>query len=345
MAIETSNVAKRTIPDAFREVLLLEQAQRSVEGRSAEQQAKIVELADAVDARAGAAESLSAWDQVPAALVLLRDATVLAVQGLLAARGIELPEPTVEAAFLELDRLIDSRAVSGPPEAMERARGILTNPHYLAFDELPKNDAIERRSDVEELLRWLRQQIDPRSVNQIKLSRMLRLGGIGLAVVGAIAWLVVWGASKAFSPKNIALGASAQLSSRRPDCPGGTGPQGAPASGLVDGSKSGAYDVCTNNEVNPWAVVELQHAARLAKIKVYNRGDCCWGNYDLPQLMEISMDGATYTELARRTTAYTASDPWVVDAGGQTARFVRIRSDSPSARELVLNEIEIFAAK
>jgi hypothetical protein len=345
MAIDIVSGARKTIPHAFREVLLLEGAQKAAEKRSAEQQAKIRELTEAVGARTAAAESLSAFDQIPAALVLLRDATVLAIHALLVAHGSAPPEPTIEAAFRELGHLIDSGAVPAPPDGLVRARELLTNRHHLAFDELATTEAVDRRADVESTLRWLRNQVDPRSVRQIQLSRWMRLAGVALAVAGGAAWLAFWGTGKLFAAKNIALGATVQLSSRRPDCPAGSGPSGAPPSGLVDGSKSSSYDICTNSEVNPWAIVDLHRSERLAKIKIYGRGDCCWGTYDLPTLLEISQDGNSYVEIARRTTPYSASDPWVVDAGAQPARFIRLRSDSPAARELVLNEVEVFAAK
>ena len=344
MVTEIASSGRKAIPKAFRELLLLEHAQKSVEGRSADQQARISELTEAVDARIAAAESLTAWDQVPPALVLLRDATLLATHAILESRGVK-PPSTADATWTELASLVESGSLPTPPSGFERARALLSDGRYLALDELPKTDRLERRSEVQITLEWLRQQIDSRSVAQIKLSRVLRLGGISVAVAAGLGALVVWGAGKVLGGKNIALGAQVQTSSRRPDCPPGAGPAGAPPSALVDGSKSGAYETCTNFEVHPWVIVDLQKSHPLTKIKIYGRGDCCWGIYDLPAVLELSEDGTVYTEVGRRTTAFSASDPWTVSTGGRPARYVKIRSDSGEAREFVLNEIEVFASR
>jgi hypothetical protein len=115
-----------------------------------------------------------------------------------------------------------------------------------------------------------------------------------------------------------------------------------PPSGLVDGNKSGTYDICTNSEINPWAVIDLGQVYPLSKAKVYDRDDCCWGQYDLPAVLEISLDGTNYQEVARQMTAYTAAKPWIVPIGGKQARYVRLRVDSREPRELVLTELEVF---
>jgi hypothetical protein len=82
----------------------------------------------------------------------------------------------------------------------------------------------------------------------------------------------------------------------------------------------------------------------LSKVIIYNRSDCCWGQNDLPAVLEVSEDGTTFTEVGRRVTPYSSADPWVVLLLGQRARIVRLRVDSNEPyRELVLNEIEVFA--
>jgi hypothetical protein len=343
MSVEVHATAKKTIPEAFREVFLLEAAQKSVEGRPAEKQATIRALVEAADARATTADSLSASDQVPAALVLLREATVLAARALLVAKGVDREDLSPEAAFSEIRALVDAGVVGAPPAEWERARELLTSPRHLAFDELPRLDAFDRRSDVEATYAWLRDQFEARSVEQIKVSRFVRVGLGALLALGCLVWLLMWAGGKLFGGKNIALGAPVQLSSRRPECPPGSGPAGASPAGLVDGEVGGMYDICTSSELHPWALIDLQKPRALAKVKVYNRGDCCWGTNDLPVSLELSENGTDFSEVEKRTTPYTSSDPWVINVGGRTARFIRIRSDSPVARELVLNEVEVFA--
>jgi hypothetical protein len=132
------------------------------------------------------------------------------------------------------------------------------------------------------------------------------------------------------------------MSSRRPNCPGGSGEAGAPASAAVDGSKSSSYEVCTNFESRPWLTVDLQGEHKLTKAVIYYRGDCCQGSFDLPAVLELSEDGTNFTEVGRRTTAYSAQDPWTVSLGGKKAKVVRLRVDTNEPKELVLNEVEIY---
>jgi hypothetical protein len=345
MATQEAAGLRKIIPNAFREVLLLEQAQHGAERRTPEQQSKIRELTDAVETRLQAADAITGWDQLPAALVLLRDGTVLAIWAVLESRGIDYSDSSLEGAYRELGSLVDNKTLPPPPAGFDRARDLLLDTRHLAFDTLPRAELAARRADVEATLGWLQGLYDSRSVRQIRLSRALRVGVTAIVVAGLAIGLLVWGATKILGSKNLARGKPAQLSSTRAECPPGSGPSGRPASGIDDGSIGSAYDICTNFEANPWVSIDLEKVQPLAKAKVYNRGDCCWGAHDLPVVFEVSQDGKNFEQVARRTDAYTASDPWVVDIGGRLARFVRVRADAPDQRELVLSEIEVFAAK
>jgi hypothetical protein len=165
------------------------------------------------------------------------------------------------------------------------------------------------------------------------------VGTLGLLAIGA---LVTIGA-RFMGPTNIARGKTVQMSSRRPECPPGSGAQGASPAGLVDGSKGGSYDICTNFEPNPWVTIDLAKEYSLSKIKVYNRGDCCWGAHDLPIVLELSVNGVSYTPQATRSTPFTSAAPWVIDLPGTPARYIKLRAESPEPRELVLSEVEAFA--
>jgi F5/8 type C domain-containing protein len=331
----------KLIPGPLREVLLLERALQAVEARSPQQAAKIRELAAAADVRMSAAESLAAGDQLAPALVILRDAAHLAAQAVLAARGDESANPKADDGLKRIADLVDRGQLTGAPHGFASACELLGSANRLVFDELPPSEATQRRLDVEATVGWLRGQIEPRSVAQIKWSRALRLASAVGLVVAVVGGLGAWGASKILTPKNLAYGKPVQLSSRRPNC-GIASPDGLPPSGLVDGSKSGSYDICTNSEVNAWAVVDLGQVYSLSQAKVYSRDDCCWGMYDLPTALEISTDGANYVEVARQTAAYTAAKPWIVTMGDRPARFVRLRTVANEPRELVLTELEVF---
>jgi hypothetical protein len=341
MVTLTVAAVKKLIPDAFREVFLLKRAQRAVEGRSADQQVKIRELANAFDSRLAVVESLTAGDQVPPALVLLRDAAVLAIRAVLESRGIESTAEAAESAFQKIAPLIESGELPSPPKDWQRVRELLSDTRHLAFDELPTADALARRSEAEAVVAWLRGLVDARSVSEIKVSRALRLGVALVLLVG----VVVWAVSQAVAPRNIALGKPAQMSSRRPNCPAGSGEAGMPPSGAVDGNRTGAYDICTSYEARPWLTIDLQRVHKLSRAVIYYRGDCCFGSFDLPAVLELSEDGTNFVEVGRRTTPYSAQDPWKVPLDGKRAKIVRLRVDSPDMRELVLNEVEIYASR
>jgi hypothetical protein len=324
--------------ELLREYFLLDRAEREVSSRSADQQAKIRDFTRAGDARLAAAAALTGDDHMPAALVLYREGIVFVIRAVLEARGKEPFEQTAEDAFRSLAPLVESGELAGAPDGYADARAVLTDTRPLAYDELPAAEAFSKRAQVEATARWLRGLVDARAPRQIKLSRALRLGALGLAVFLGVGF----GVYKLVAPKNIARGKPVQLSSRRPQCPAGTGVEGLSPSGLVDGTVSAGYDICTNGEVRPWATLDLLRVRRIGKVVVYNRADCCWGNWDLPVVLELSDDGSNFREIARRTKAYTAADPWVVELDHQSGRFVKVRVDSNEPRELVLTELEVY---
>jgi len=329
----------RSFGQSLREYALQEKAERAVSSRSAEQQARIRAFVRAGDVRLAATESLAGERQVPAALVLYREGIVFIIRALLEARGKESSDQPAAEAFRSLALLVESGELpEAPPDGFDDARALLTDTRPLAYDELPAALALSRRAQVEAMALWLRGLVDARAPRQIKVSRALRIGTIALVGLG-----IGFGVSKLASSKNIALGKSVQLSSQRPECPAGSGEAGLPPSGLVDGTVSAGYDICTKAEARPWAKLDLEQVRRIGTVVVHNRADCCWGNYDLPVVLELSDDGTNFREVARRTTAYTAADPWVIDLDDQSARFVKLRIDSNETRELVLTELEIYA--
>jgi hypothetical protein len=324
----------------FREFMLLEGALRVVGSRPREKQEAIQKLIAAADSRLSLVDSLPMGRHDPAALVLLHDAATLVIRAVLEERGIPNDALTMADCFERIAQLVERGELPPAPAAFEMVRWLFEAGPTLAFDELSPDVAIARRSEASRGVAWLRNLIEARNVSQLKRSRITRIGAFGLTALAAIAC----GAFCLLRPKNIALGKPVHMSSRRAECPAGSGPEGLPASGLVDGSSSAAFDICTNAEMRPWVAIDLLAVHSLSKVIVYDRGDCCWGEYDLPSVLEVSEDGSTYTEVGRRNTSYSLVDPWIVRLHGQRARLVRLRVDSPEAgRALVLNEIEVFA--
>jgi hypothetical protein len=332
----------RDVVEGLHEALLLDKAQKLVDERAPDVHRRIRQLVTAVDARISAADALAAGEQLTAALVVLRDAAKLAAQALLESKGLKEALLPAETPLECVARNLTTGAKATPPEGFANTCALLGNSNPLVFDELSRQQALVRRAEVAATVTWLREQVESRTLAEIKLSRALRLALVGLAIFACAAGLVTWVFSKVSTGKNLARGKPAQTSSRRPYCPGTSGELGLAPSGLVDDATSGMFDICTKTEVSPWAMVDLGEVHALSKAEVYNRNDCCWGQYDLPQVLEISLDGTTFTEVARQTTVYTGSDPWKAALGGRPARFIRVRVDAKEPRELVLTELQVF---
>jgi F5/8 type C domain len=323
---------------AFREFVLVEGALRAVRARPPGQQETIRKLIAAADSRLSVVDSLPIGRHIPVALVLLRDAAALASQAVLEALGMAGDRPAAADSLARVAQLTQRGALPPAPAALDDVLRLFEDGHILTFDELSPEVAIARRSQALKAVTWLRKLIEPRSVSQLRYIRATRIGAIGLTILTVMAC-----ATQLLRSKNIALGKPVGVSSRRAECPSGSGPDGLSPSRLVDGSTSAGFDICTNAEVRPWVTIDLLAVHTLSKVIVYDRGDCCWGQHDLPSVLELSEDGSTFTEVGRRTTAYSLSDPWIVRLHGERGRIVRLRVDSDdSNRALVLNEIEVF---
>ena len=72
---------------------------------------------------------------------------------------------------------------------------------------------------------------------------------------------------------------------------------------------------------------------------MHNRVDG-WFDDCLPLVVEVSRDGNKWDEVARRDRHFDANPPWVVEAGGRGARFVRLRVAHHGS--LALSEVEVY---
>jgi hypothetical protein len=90
----------------------------------------------------------------------------------------------------------------------------------------------------------------------------------------------------------------------------------------------------TVDEPSPWIEFELDKARTLSEVTVLNRGDCC-ADRAVPLVVEGSVDGQTWTELARRTEVF---ERWHATFSRRNVRRLRLRS--PRATVLHLSTIE-----
>ena len=332
--------ATRWLPAPIREVLLLERAEQAAQAYSTEQREKIRTLAVAAECRRRAADSLSEEDQLPVATLLDRDAAKLMMAAVLVAKGIDVDTKRLDGTALttSLLALVESGALAEKPVEIEQIRAYFSDANELELDALPLEETAARRTLLRRAFDWLRLQFEARSPQQIVIARYLRLGAVAFVLVG----LVVWGIVRAASDKNLALHKPVIVSSQCPASlnPYGPGFPGFGPPGLVDGEKRGKYDMCTGGDTPPWVAVDLTRVARLSKVVVYNRGDCCF-DHSLPMVVELSLDGTSYHEVGRHPTPLGESDPWSIPVK-EKARYVRLKVDSPTPKSLVLSELEVY---
>lgn len=92
----------------------------------------------------------------------------------------------------------------------------------------------------------------------------------------------------------------------------------------------------TAEDASPWLIIDLEQAETVSAVRVRNRTDCC-SSLALPLVLELSSDGQTWREVARRERKFRN---WVPGFAPTTARWVRLRVDRRSA--LHLEQVSVY---
>jgi hypothetical protein len=77
----------------------------------------------------------------------------------------------------------------------------------------------------------------------------------------------------------------------------------------------------TKEEESPWFMIDLEAPTSVSSVDVLNRRDCC-GERAIPLVVELSADGKTWREVARRDEPFSV---WKATFTAQDARYVRLR--------------------
>ncbi len=312
-----------------RNFLLLERAEQAVRAMTADQHRAVQRYYQAALRRAVVADELTQSHNAVAALLLYREAAHLLIKAVVVSRdpAADLDALTVPAAWEALQELVAARRVPRLPAPVNEARQALSQTELLSFDDDSPEELLRKRTAAEGALRWLRTLVEPRTLRQVRVSRAGRIALTALLVVGAIIWAV----SGMVRTPNLARRRPVTISERQPNS---TAP--VDNSGLVNGEIESTYGIHTTTRA-PWVMVDLQSVHAISKVKIYNRADG-WQDAGLPFILELSEDGSSFKEVDRRTQGFTASRPWVFNAGGRRARYVRIRSE----KYIALAEIEVY---
>jgi hypothetical protein len=321
---------QRAYKSAVFDGFLLERAERVVKSYPPAGQERLRAMFDAGNRRSTAAADLLE-SQPRVAAILYRDAATLFIGAILAVRDGDssFGPGDVEIAFEKLEAV---RSELPPaPANLDRARSLLSDPDPLAFDRLSDSEAALGVAAVAATINWLHDAIEPRTVAEIRRSRVLRLSLAGAAVLALLVWL----GFLVFTPTNIARGKTVTASSRHPNSTAAEG-------GLTDGTTMSGYGVHTNYEDNPWVRVDLGAVYKLKKVKVYNRADG-WQDSVLPLTLEVSEDGVNFKPVDHRTTAFSQWSPWVYSAQGEKARYIQVHG--AKGNYVALSELEAFGKK
>jgi hypothetical protein len=305
------------------EFFTLRRAERTVHAYVPAQSARVRRHVEAAERRLRAGRRVT---DATAAAVLLREAVLHYLIAMETARDASAPEDAAAAASLPaLPR--DPARPRADPSDDARARAAIASRDPLYFDGLSHEDVERARWALDRAASMLRRSVESRTLVAVRGTRWGRLA--------AVTVLVVWGAvafAKAkLLPKNIAYGKPVHPSSLAENPPSGRE--------LVDGETGASYGVKTREEDNANVVIDLEGIYWVDTIKVHNRVDG-WFDDSLPLVVEVSRDGNKWDEVARRDRHFDANPPWVVEAGGRGARFVRLRVARHAS--LALSEVEVY---
>jgi hypothetical protein len=313
---------------AISEFFTLRTAERTIRGYTPAKHLRLRAHFEAAERRLAAARRVP--HAIPAA-VLFHGAVSHYLRAIEALRDVDESEHTAGARDLWAAQLHavpeDPTRPMAIPTDDERVRAALATHDPLYFDQLSPEDAEKARWALERAACMLRRRVEPRSLANVRGARWGR--AIGLAVI--VAYVAVAGIRARLLPRNIALGRPVHPSSLMMNPPDGHE--------LVDGEIGSSYGVATNVQDSPFVVIDLEDVYLLDRVNVHNRADTAFDDC-LPLVVELSTDGTSYAEIARREEHFDANPPWVVDGHQQPARYVRLRVARHSY--LALSEVEVF---
>jgi hypothetical protein len=312
------------------EFFVLTRAERTVRAYTPPQHQRVRDYHDAADRRLWGARCVT---QSVAAALLLRDAAACYLRAAAIARGGIDDGDSIAPADLAatMPEIPPDPARPGERSADDaRVRAALVAVDPLYFDGLSAEDAARMRLALDRAASMLRTRVETRSLTNIRATRWGRI----LAIAVVLAYVAISGVRAAVLPKNIAL--------HKPVIPSSVRLIPSDDQTIVDGELGFTFGIHTNTEDAPSVVVDLVDTYRVDNVRVHNRRDG-WYDWCLPLVLELSIDGKVFKEIGRREEHFDADPPWVVQAHGQPARFVRVRM--PHRGELALSEVEVFGKK
>ena len=315
---------------SVKEFFTLSRAERVVRAFGTQQRTRVQAHIEAGDSRWQAGRRV--FRAVPAA-VLFRDAVVHYLLAAEIAKGASAEDgPRLEDSLASTmpELASDPARPAADPSDDARVRTALASREPLYFDHLSPEDASRTRWALDRAASTLRRRTEARSLANIQATRW----GRRTAVAVILTYLAIVGVRAAVVTPNVAL--------HKPVTPSSVAHVPADGQDLVDGDTGTSFGVHTRVEDSPHVVIDLLDSYRIDRVAVHNRVDG-WFDDCLPLVVELSSDGKTYKEIARRETHFDGNPPWIVHASGERARYVRLRVARRSY--LALSEVEVFGRR
>jgi len=314
-----------------REFFTLEGAERAARAHSPSRLARVHAYFEAAERRLSAGRRIAA---AVAASRLIREAIVCYLHASRAGgEGDDNPDSALP--WDDLARVMprlppDPTRPDAEPTDDARVRAALAARDILFFDRLSSEDAERTRWALERAAALLRAGGEVPRLSRVRQARWER------ALVAAVA--LAFGVTTTVRARR----ASWNVALHKPVTASSVKAVPAHEQSIVDGNLGWSYGVLTDTEANPTVTIDLVDVYRIERVLVHNRRD---GQFDdcLPLVVETSTDGSHFREVDRRDRHFDAEPPWVVFAGGEPGRYVRLRVARRSY--LALSEVEVFGTK
>jgi len=309
---------------------MLRSVERRLAKRSVSQSKQAREYFQRASEQHIAAQAMFENDNVGRALEIAKASAVLYARARLAAAGnLEAASSSHVDALTTFAARVRAGEEPQPPAKLGDLSTVLSRLPELRIGEAHAAEAVAIVREVLDLLSWLEETSEVRSLVDIQHQRMRRIVALCLPIVACFAWV----GYRLVVAENVALNRPVTASSKHPLSLEVDG-------GLVDGVIVGApYGVHTNVDEMPWVTVDLQRARKLKTVQIYNRGDVLFDDV-LPLVLELSLDNKTFTEVGRRTTPFRQTVPWVASLDHQLARYIRVKGKPHGW--VALSELEAY---
>ena len=315
-----------------RNTLLLESAFRTVTALSAEQQEAMRATYEAGLRRASVADQLADEQSGVASMILYREAFPLLAKAVVLLHDPDghITPTTGPVGLTALGALAERGRIPALPRSLAEAEEILGPGKPGAFDAWTTDQLLAKRQVAGAAVRFLRKLVEPRTTRELKNSRLSRITVTAVAALAALTgfgWLLLRAPNLALN-KPVAISERLANSAGPPD-----------NTGLTNGRIDSPYGIHTALG-GGWVMVDLQGVYRISQVKVYNRADGFLLD-SLPLFLEFSVDGKDFVQKKQCSENFTARSPWVYDAAGARARYVRIRSN----QYVALSELEVYGKR